>query len=227
MTEPDSARLARLVAEFGEQTTAAAVMDRIVASAATQIPGAEDAGITLVERGRVSTPAATSELVLRVDEIQYETREGPCLSVLGDEPLIQVDDLLEDTRWPRFSPQVAALGVRSMLSFHLQAQRRVLGALNLYATQPGAFNAQSDAFGMVLSAHAAVVLALITKVDNLSIAVQSRDVIGQAKGILMERYRLTDQQAFDLLVSASQATNTRVHEVATHLADTGELKGLD
>lgn len=226
MTAADSRRLARLAAEFGDQQTSADAMRRVVETALTQVPGAEHAGITLIDRGRLSTPAATSDLMLRVDAIQYEIREGPCLTALADEPLVHVADLTTDARWPRFAERVAQLGIHSILAFHLAARGRVLGALNLYAGRPHAFGPDAGEFGALLSAHAAVVLALITKVDNLDVAVRSRDVIGQAKGILMERYRITDQQAFELLVNASQATNTKVHDVAAHLADTGELKGL-
>jgi hypothetical protein len=110
-----------------------------------------------------------------------------------------------------------------MLSLRLYVRGDTLGALNLYASEPDAFTSDSEHIGALFAAHAAVAMSDAQRVQQLQIAADVRDLIGQAKGILMERYKLTAVQAFELLVRASQTTNTRLADIARHLADTGEL----
>ena len=136
---------------------------------------------------------------------------------------VRLADIAADQRWPEFTRRAAHLGLRSMLSFQLYVVRDNLGALNLYSDEPGAFTDESEYIGLMFAAHAAVALIGAQQQQNMTLAVSMRDLIGQAKGILMERHRITAEQAFDLLVRASQRTNTKLADIARVLTATGEL----
>ena len=136
---------------------------------------------------------------------------------------MQVADLSTDDRWPEFAAAAVHLGVRSMLSFQLYTDADTIGALNIYAAGPNAFTDDSVRTGTLLATHAAVAAVAAAESGHMRIALQSRDVIGQAKGILMERFRITAEQAFDLLIAASQNSHRKLNEVAAELAATGEL----
>jgi GAF domain-containing protein len=218
-------RFGDLARTLHAETDVARTLEAIVRAAVDTVPGAAHAGIMRVEgRSRITTPAATDKLVEQVDQVQYETRQGPCLKALFDEHTVRVPDLAEDGRWPDFAAGALALGVGSMLSFQLYAADDALGALNLYAPAPHAFDEGSEHVGLLFAAHAAVALANAEQQEQLTEAVRTRDLIGQAKGILMERYKLTGEQAFALLVRGSQQTNIKLRDLAEHLVHSGELK---
>lgn len=224
MTRREADLLAELARELATEHEVDGVLRRVVDAAVSQIDGAELAGITVLSKSSVSTPIATDDIVHEVDRQQYATNEGPCLTAAVEyEPAVRVDDLDAETRWPRFTPLVVALGVRAMLSFQLYTQQDSLGALNIYARRNNAFTDDSVHTGLLLAAHAAVAIARTRKEVNLRIALESRDIIGQAKGILMERFRIDAMQAFDLLIAASQRTHRKLNEVAETLTSTGEL----
>jgi transcriptional regulator with GAF, ATPase, and Fis domain len=196
----------------------------IVFAAVGTVPGAQEAGVTVTEGRRgVRTRAGTADLVYRVDQAQYDTGEGPCLDSLYERQTVRLSDTTTERRWPRFTARAVELGVRSMLSFQLYAAHDSLGALNLYARDPDAFGDESEQVGLLFATHAAVAMSEAQQREHLSRAMAVRDLIGQAKGILIERHRLTGDQAFTLLVRASQRTNTKLVEVARYLVDTGEL----
>jgi transcriptional regulator with GAF, ATPase, and Fis domain len=216
-------QLSELAREMQADTTNEALLHRIVAAAVTEVPGARYAGITLVTGKNVSTPAATDELVERIGQIQYETGQGPCLDAAACHETVLSDDLRTEARWPRFARQTVDLGVLSMLSFQLFAGTETFGALNLYATSAAAFGPDSESIGVLLASHAALAMAAARTQEGLLAAMDSRDLIGQAKGILSERYKVTGVQAFGLLVVSSQNVNRKLREVAEHLVATGEL----
>jgi hypothetical protein len=196
----------------------------IVAVALDAIPGAEFAGVSYIEERRtVTTRAATDPLVEAVDLAQYETGQGPCLTALFDEVVVSMPDRDRETRWPQFTARLAATDVLSMLSFQLFAHNDTLGALNLYAARRHAFGDDARSVGELFALHAGVVLAGAQRFEQMGQALTTRDVIGQAKGILMERFRLTGDQAFALLVQVSRTSNAKLRDVAEHLARTGEL----
>lgn len=206
------------------RTTVESTLDGIVRAAVGTVPGAEHAGMSVVGgRRRVHTPAATSDLVLALDRAQYETGEGPCLTALYDAPVVQMPDVRTDGRWPAFSAAVADLPLGSTLSFQLYVREADLGALNLYSSRPRAFDEQSVQVGAVFARHASIALAGARTHDQLTHALSARDVIGQAKGILMERFRITGDEAFRVLVHASQQRNVKLLEVARTLVETGEI----
>ena len=128
-----------------------------------------------------------------------------------------------EKRWPAFAQRAAAAGAVSMLSFQLYVEADNLGALNLYANEPNAFTDESEHVGLLFASHAAVAFAAAKTEGNLRVAVATRDLIGQAKGILMERFKITGPQAFDVLVHASQVRNRKLRDVAEELVDTGDL----
>jgi hypothetical protein len=200
------------------------LLNGIVIAAVQTVPGAEHAGLMVVEdRRTVTTRAVTDELVTLVDHAQYATAEGPCLDAMYEQHTVRLSDMDGDDRWPAFSQKAFDLGVRSMLSFQLYVVRDNLGALNLYSSHAAAFSDESEHVGLLFAAHAAVAMAGARKQENLIRALTLRDVIGQAKGILMERHKVTGDEAFGLLVRASQQTNTKLADVAGYLVETGEL----
>ncbi len=192
----------------------------IVAAAVINIPDADYAAINLVTPGaKVSTPAFSDS---RVERLQELTNQGPCLSTAREHRTFRTDDLRTQTRWPLFARRAADLGVRSMLSFQLYVQKENLGALNLYGRQPDAFGDGDEDIGLLFAGHAAVALIGAQHQHHSDLALTGRDIIGQAKGILMERYKIGADQAFTVLVRASQASNRKLSDIAHVLADTGK-----
>ena len=203
-----------------------ATMQAITRSAVGTIPGAEACGITFVTgRRTVESRAATSQVPRDVDALQERLGEGPCLSAVWEEEVVRVDEVTGEERWPRFAAEAPGLGVGSMLCFQLFVQADRLGAMNVYASAPHSFGEESEDVGLMLASHAAVALAGAQAEQNLRAGMRNRDLIGQAKGILMERYKLTANQAFGLLVRTSSVTNRKLRDIAEALTSTGELPG--
>jgi GAF domain-containing protein len=222
--EPGTARqLSVLARELQADLTAEALLKHIVKAAVAEVPGAPYAGITLITGKTLATAAASDDLVERIDRVQYEADEGPCLDAARQHKTVRCDDLRAETRWPRFARGTVALGVLSVLSFQLFATDDSFGALNLYSPDAAAFGADSESTGILLASHAALAMAAARTQEGLLTAMDSREMIGQAKGILMERYKVTGVEAFGLLVASSQAVNRKLRDVAEHLVATGEL----
>lgn len=193
----------------------------------TSVQGAEDCSVTYVRGKRHVEPRAwTSELPREMDLLQQRVEQGPCLDAVWDEQVVRVPDMADEPRWPDFAAEASRQGIGSMLSFQLFVTGDALGALNLYARTPHTFGEESDTIGLVFASHAAVALADAQQEEHLRTAIDHRDVIGQAKGILMERHRLTADQAFRALVEVSSLTNRRVADIAAELADTGALPAV-
>ena len=199
-------------------------LQRIVELAVEHLEECEYAGITLVERGRITSPASSNDIPRKVDEIQSETGEGPCVDAIREHEVFKTGDLAAEDRWPKFSRRAnEATGVVSILSLRLFVERDTLGALNLYSTQRDAFDATDEALAAVFATHAAVAMSSAKREANLERKAQTRDVIGRAKGILMAMRHVTDEQAFALLREASQRLNVKLTTVAEEVSDTGEL----
>lgn len=192
----------------------------IVKAAVDHVGGAEYAGISLVERGRpIRTVAPTDEVVTTIDEVQYRTGQGPCVDAIAEHEVYRTGDLTAEARWPAFTPAAAATGMRSMLVYRLFVSDNTLGSLNLYSTHLDAFGDQTEQDGSVFAAHAAIALVGAQTEAQLHVAIEHRDVIGMAKGILMHRHDIDAVQAFRVLVESSQTTNTKLHQVATWLIE--------
>lgn len=207
-----------------------AVLNAITRHAVDTIAGAESAAIT-IKRGaaKYATVAATSELAVAVDSIQYETGEGPCLDSLEAGHVFRTDDVATDPRWPTFGPKAAAdTGVVSMLSHRLFLEDSdVLGALNLYSRTPAAFAAHSLSVLDKLATHSAIALAKANAEEqnsHLRAALDSNRRIGVALGIIMATYKTTEAQAFDLLRMASQHSHRKLRDIAEDVVTTGALE---
>jgi PAS domain S-box-containing protein len=215
--------LSQLAAVLAGQESAQEVLDQAVQAARHAVPGAEQASISLVDKdGSLRTPSSTGELATECDLAQYRLGEGPCLQALWEGQVLRIDDMSVETRWPAWTVRAQALGAGSLLACQLATPRSVLGALNLYSSQPHAFDSTAVALVPVLAAQVGIALARVNNETNLQAAIQSRQLIGQAVGILMERHRLGPTAAFDLLISASQSSQLKLREVARRVNETGQ-----
>lgn len=215
-------RLAAVARSLQGQTSPLEVMNGVVNLARGMVPGADEATTTMVHQdGHCYSAAATSTLASGFDVLQDETGEGPRLDAIWKQQTGRVNDLATDPRWPVLGPRAAERGVRSMLCLQLFVHRDPLGTLNLLAHATSAFTDESEHVGLLLASHAAIAAADAHHFENVTSALANRDVISQAKGILMERFKITSDQAFAVLAKVSQDTNRKVSAVAEDLARTG------
>ena len=208
------------------------VLTEIVTIARGALAGAEASSITLIRDERAFTAAYDGQLAMDADELQYQLGHGPCMDAGRAGSLFVVDDMTTDERWPDYARYAAERGVRSSLSVPLPFQGASIGALNNYATSPRAFGEADVALGEEVAAFVAIAVGnaeaaarATDDVANMRQAMISRSVIEQAKGILMERYKITADQAFTLLTHASQRSNVKLREIAEELTSTGVLRG--
>lgn len=200
------------------------MLANLVAAAVAQIPGVDEGSISVVTGRRdVTSQSPSSDLPERVDALQAEVGEGPCLDAVYQERLVRVPDMRTEQRWPRFARRAAEAGAASMLSIRLWVEGDNLGALNLYGRRPNAFDEESEQIGLLFVSHAAVAMAGAQKKDQFAESVATRDLIGQAKGILMERYQIDSLKAFAVLVRVSQSSNRKLRDIAVELANTGQF----
>jgi len=217
-------KLSELARSIQDETGLENTLTAIVHAAAETVPGADEASITAVTgRRELRTVAASGELAVAVDQAQYESAQGPCLSSLYEHQTERLSDMRDCPRWPDFAARASKLGTGSMLAAQLYVQGDNLGALNLHSRQPDAFNDESEQVALMFAGHAAVAFAGAQAQEHMEAAVSRRDIIGQAKGILIERYKISGQEAFRLLVVASQSTNIKLYDVADYLVNSGEL----
>ncbi|MGA9872217.1 MAG: GAF and ANTAR domain-containing protein [Rhodococcus sp. (in: high G+C Gram-positive bacteria)] len=158
---------------------------------------------------------------MRIDALQEQLGEGPCVDAARHEPVVRCDDLTIDDRWPRFVPDAVEAEVRSTLSFQLYVGESSVGGLNLFSSTPHAFDDEDEELGLILATHAAMALYAANKTQQFTSALASRDIIGQAKGMIMERYKVDALRAFELLAKLSQDANVPVVELAEQLVATG------
>ena len=225
MTETRNHDLAERMADLARTAAAprkvADVLSDVTAAAKEMIPGVDTAGVLLIGKGgKWDSLGVTSELPHQLDELQMRFGEGPCVEAALDETIVRTDDFRTEQRWPRYSPAVIKLGVLSGLSFKLYTANRTAGALNLFAFKPRAFDGESETIGTVLAAHAAAAILASREGEELQSALSTRDRIGQAKGIIMERYGVDDIRAFEMLRKLSQDGNTRLVDIAERVIET-------
>jgi GAF domain-containing protein len=201
---------------------------QVVSLAVETIEGCDFAGLFVMKGNVVTAPMSTDPMVGVIDALQNQSGQGPCLDAIRDAAMVYADDLETDDRWPTFGPEAAGQGVRSALALPL-LNDGAIGAINLYARFPAAFGVMDRAKGVILASLASVALSAAhtledeeRRIGNLHSALSSREIIGQAQGILMERERIAADQAFDVLRRASQYLNIKLREVAQALVDTGE-----
>jgi hypothetical protein len=208
-------------------------LQQIVFSAVATIPGVDAGSISMTEHGRIETRHPTSEAIGKLDNRQSELHEGPCITAIEDPPesgIVVAEDFdgADAEQWPRFAPLVVEAGYRALMSTQLSIDGGVRAALNLYSATPEAFDAEARTLAGLFGIQAALVLYGSAQAVHLQNAVDSRDLIGQAKGILMERFSVDDEAAFQMLVKSSQDTNLKLTAVAQWLtASTGSSSGTD
>jgi GAF domain-containing protein len=199
-------------------------LDAIVAAARALSPG-QDAGLIVLVHGKLIPQSATGQAPHLLDLLQQRTGEGPCIEAARRQTVIRIDDTQGDARWPEYSAEAQRCGVRSQLCVPLWVDERCLGTLSLYGEQPSVFSRHDERITILLATVAALALAEAQRTEQLRVALGNRDLIGQAKGILMERDAITADDAFRRLTQASQDTNTKLLTVAQHLVETGEGPG--
>jgi GAF domain-containing protein len=197
------------------------VLSDVTAAAMELIPATDTAGVLLIGKGgKFDSIAGTSDLPHRLDELQMTFNEGPCVEAALDELIVRTDDFRSEDRWPKYSAAVVEVGVLSGLSMKLYTSDRTAGALNLFSFEPNSFDAEDETTGVVLAAHAAAAILASRQGEQLQSALSTRDRIGQAKGIIMERFGVDDVRAFEMLRRLSQDGNTRLVDVAQRVIDT-------
>lgn len=215
---------AEVARSLAGEDTLEATLQRIVEQAVQTVRGAEFASMSLIRaRKEVTTVTATDDVCRRVDEVQYETGQGPCLDAIWDEETVLVNDLSATDRWPEFSARAATIGVCSILAFRLFLHEDRMGALNLYASEPGSFTDECRHLGAAFAAHAAVAWDHAREAEGLRAANDTRALIGQAQGVLMAQRKITPDAAFALLRGASQRRNVKLRDLAQEVVDTGAL----
>jgi GAF domain-containing protein len=233
---PQPASASEALERLGSLSLRELSMDSLLQTVAdlakSAMPGNPEASVTLLVKDRPTTIASTGQLATDLDETQYERGHGPCLQAARSGELTEIPDTRTDERWPDYSPRAVEHGNLSSLSVPLliDADERVSGALNLYARKANAFDQGSRSAAQAFGPYAAVAAGNLyayqsarDMADNLQAALESRAVIDQAKGVLMERHKLTADQAFQLLAQASMNANKKVRDIADHLVSTGEL----
>ncbi len=227
---PLSGEFVRLAENLLTATSVHGVLDRVVNAARAAVPGAGLVSVTLATETGFTTPVYTDDLALKLDEVQYRLGEGPCVEATRTPGmgLTFSGDLAQGVQFPAFGPAAAELGAHSVLAVGLfpEGEKPRFGALNVYAFEAGGLDEVDRDVAVILAAHASTALAGTVaattaelETTQLRQALQSRDVIGQAKGILMERRGISADEAFDVLRRASQSLNVKLTTVAQTLVD--------
>jgi transcriptional regulator with GAF, ATPase, and Fis domain len=190
------------------------------------IPGADGAGLTLIENARPDTVVSTAPFVHEIDDIQYGIGQGPCITAAADRRTVISGSLGGDHRWPRFGARVARLGVHSALSLPLLTPAGVVGAINVYAHAKNHFDEHAARLGELFAVPAAIavqnaqVLAEARRLaDRLQHALGTRAVIDRAVGIMMSRSGISEQEALTRLRTLSQHEHVKLTEIAQTIVD--------
>jgi GAF domain-containing protein len=199
-------------------TTVADALSVLTAGAVSAVPGADYASISIRHpHGKLETVAPTDPIIANVDACQYELQEGPCYDTATHESFTVAFNLERDPRWPRYGPMASSMGLHAQLAVLLTDTGKVRTALNLYASQPHEFTNESIELAEMFASHAAVALGVVRTVETLGEAIGTRQVIGQAAGIIMERYQIDEERAFAFLVRTSQDSNVKLRDVASDI----------
>jgi hypothetical protein len=211
--------MAALARELSVVEGLEALLTSVANAAVDTVPGAEYAGISQIRGQRVLEPRIhTDDVVRRINETQTETGEGPCLaSIYGPDPVIRMANAGDESRWPAFAERAKDFGITSGLSFRLYAGSHITGSLSLWSRSPDAFDDESVVMGELFATHAGIALRNAANDLDLNEALRNRDVIGQAKGLLIERFKINENQAFAMLVDFSQREHVKLRDVAAGL----------
>lgn len=209
------------------------LLANVASLAAASLPGCDAASISLIRNGRPRTPVCSAEIAKDLDNSQYETNDGPCLEAAATAAIVRVDSFETEDRWPAFARWAVIEGVMSSLSVPLSSGGEVVGTLNLYSRKLANFE-EAEESATMFARQASITLANAEALqrarelaEQLAIALENRDVIGQAKGILMEADGMTPEQAFDVLRRASQRANRKLHDIAREIVERRERPGIE
>jgi hypothetical protein len=199
-----------------------ATLERLTRSAVQTVPGVDVASINVLHRdGALKTLAPTDPIAVELDRLQSVLEEGPCYDAAEGRTHYVCEDLRNDPRWPRYGPQAADVGIGAQMGLDLPASERGRAALNLYARSAGPFGDAAEVAELFASS-AALAMGFAQTLDTLTGALKTRTEIGKAIGIVMERYQIDSDRAFQFLVRLSQDTNTRLHDVALDISSSLE-----
>jgi GAF domain-containing protein len=207
-------------------TTLGETLTAIVEVAQVALPGFDQVGISLLDRtGAASTKAATGEFVWSLDKLQYGLGEGPCVDSLHDQAIVEAPRIRHDRRWPRYVPRAVDEGLKAQLAVRLYLDDGgTLGGLNIYSTTSEDIDPEAVHMAELFAAHAAIALGHGRERQNLNEALHTRKLIGQALGLVMERYHLTEDRAFAFLVRASSHANIKLRDIAQTMVDEANTK---
>lgn len=217
--------LAQAALHIGTRSSLEETLDAVVTVARDTMPGIDHVGVTLVHRdGSLETAAASDEFVMELDRLQYELGEGPCLSALADpaRPVVVVEDARHSGEWRRFIPEAARRGLRAQLGVRLFVADVTFGALNLYSTSTDFLPDGTRQMAELFATHAALAYGHKRQLDHMQQALATRESIGRAVGIVMERYQLSSDRAFEYLVRVSSSSQTKLRDVAEELVRSTE-----
>ena len=230
MTATETSKLASVMAEVAKSTenlhSAEDALNSLVRAAKETVPGVHYASITVKHPdGRYDTVAATDDESVAADLLQYEYDEGPCVDAAGGYTLLNAIDLTSDPRWPRYGPDAAArFGVRSQLAYTMFADQQTFGGLNLYSKSAGVFDENALLLAEMFATQGAVAMGHARTFSQLQDALATRTVIGQATGLIMERYELDEGRAFAFLTRMSQTGNIKLRDVAEEVVSSANEK---
>lgn len=216
-----SASIAAAARTINQSQTLQETLQTIVEVACNSVPGFDQVGISTMHKGgAVETEAHAGDLVLRLDEVQYRKGQGPCVDTLRGSPIVAAPAIRHDQRWPQYVGEAVRLGVRAQLAVQLYLDDKgILGGINFYSTTSEEVSEEAEAIAQLFATHAAIALGHVKERESLNEALQSRKIIGQAIGIVMERYEMNEDRAFAFLVRASSHSNIKVRAIAQELVD--------
>jgi GAF domain-containing protein len=220
-----AARFAQLALDLHQSGGTEETVEAVVRFA-LQALDCSHAGVALiVGNGRLQIPATTDPVVAEIYALQVAGGHGPLADSMRDHSVVRVRDTAAEDRWPLWAARVRDLGVRSVLDVPLTTAASTVGVLGLYSVHEDAFGRDEEAIAEILARHASVAVASALREENLARAVDARKLVGQAMGILMERYQLDEARAFEVLKRYSQTTQTKLRDVAVQLIESRKLPG--
>jgi transcriptional regulator with GAF, ATPase, and Fis domain len=222
---PDYQEISRRLVAIHQAVDETQTLERVLTFALTAVT-CDMAGVIISANGAVASAAVTASPVRTSDHVEFALDEGPGLVAIREGSSVLVDDTETDKRWPRWGPRAASLDLRSVLSTPMRNDGNTVGSLNLYARRVGAFNAEDLEVTRILAHHATAAYLTTSKASAAIRAIDTRTMIGQAEGILMERYAINADQAFSVLRRYSQQNNIAVREIATALVESRSLPDL-
>lgn len=228
--DPSQAELNSILLRMGallvSEESVQSALDLICRLAHATLPSTTGAGVTLIRGGKRWTAAHSDEVVRKADDLQYDLEEGPCLSAWKDRTVYIIESMETEKRWPKWCPAAAGMGMASSLSVPLIARDQVFGATKVYSDQPSSYGEEEARILAMFAEQAAFLLANVQAYneardlnEQLKEALKNRDIIAQAKGILMQRENIDDERAFGVLREISQRRNEKVRDVALKLVE--------